>query len=132
MTENKSQKRWLWKKASIISFVIFYGFAGINHFINPETYLEVIPDWLGNAAFINVLSGMAEVITALLAIFSTMRKAAGYLAIAMLLAFIISHVYFIQIGHCAGDICLDPWIGWVRLIVIHPLLIYWAYRISKT
>jgi len=122
----------MWKKISLILFIIFYGFAGINHFIYPETYLEVIPGWLGDARLINSLAGAAEILTALLAIFSKTRMYAGYLAVVMLLAFIISHVYFIQIGHCAGDLCLDPWIGWVRLIVIHPLLIFWAYRIAKS
>jgi hypothetical protein len=23
--------------------------------------------------------------------------------------------------------CFDPWVAWVRLIVIHPMLIYWAF-----
>lgn len=119
------------KKISIIVFVGFYAVAGINHFIHPEPYLKVIPEWLGNASLLNTLAGAVEILVALLALFIKTRKYAGYITIAMLLAFIISHVYFIQIGHCAGDICLDPWIGWVRLVVIHPLLIYWAYRISK-
>jgi uncharacterized membrane protein len=121
-----------WKKTSIIVFIAFYGFAGIYHFINPETYLPVIPDWLGDPKVINILAGLAEIVVAFLAIFPKTRKQSGYLTIAMLLAFIISHVYFIQLGHCAGETCLDPWIGWVRLVIIHPLLIYWAYRVSNS
>jgi uncharacterized membrane protein len=120
------------KKISIVVFALFYGGAGINHFISPETYLPLIPDWLGDASTINILAGIAEIVIALLAIFPKTRTYSGWLAIAMLMAFIISHVYFIQIGHCAGEMCLDPWIGWVRLVVIHPLLIYWAYRISRS
>jgi uncharacterized membrane protein len=120
------------KKISIAVFVLFYGGAGIYHFINPETYLPVIPDWLGDPKVINILAGLAEIVVAILAIFPKARKQSGYLTIAMLLAFTISHIYFIQIGHCAGEMCLDPWIGWVRLIVIHPLLIYWAYRVSNS
>ncbi|SCY06348.1 Uncharacterized membrane protein [Nonlabens sp. Hel1_33_55] len=121
----------MWKKISLILFIIFYGFAGINHFLNPETYEQLIPNWLGDSAIINLVAGVVEIAVAILAIFKPTRKWAGYLTIAMLLAFIISHVYYIQLGHCAGDLCLDPWIGWIRLVVIHPLLIYWAYRISN-
>lgn len=121
----------MWKKISLILFATVYGVAGINHLVNPETYLELIPEWLGDRTIINVLAGIVEILVAVLAIFPKTRKISGYLAMAMLIAFVISHVYFIQIGHCAGDMCLDPWIGWVRLVVIHPLLIYWAYSISK-
>jgi len=121
----------MWKKISLILFATVYGVAGINHLVNPETYLELIPEWLGDRNIINVLAGIVEILVAVLAIFPKTRKISGYLAMVMLIAFVISHVYFIQIGHCAGDMCLDPWIGWVRLVVIHPLLIYWAYSISK-
>jgi hypothetical protein len=27
--------------------------------------------------------------------------------------------------------CIPEWIGYFRLIVIHPLLMYWAWKISK-
>ncbi|WP_194852578.1 DoxX family protein [Nonlabens antarcticus] len=119
------------KKILLILFVAFYAIAGIFHFIIPETYLKLIPEWLGDALTINLIAGGFEIIVAVLAIFPKTRKLGGYLAILMLLAFTISHIYFIQLGHCAGELCVQPWIGWVRLIVIHPMLIYWAYSISK-
>ncbi len=120
------------QKLSIITFSIFYGFAGIMHFITPETYIEVIPSWLGNTSLLNATAGAVEILIAGLALFNATRRWAGMIAIVMLCAFIISHVYFIQIGSCAGDVCIAPWISWVRLILIHPLLIYWAFRISKS
>lgn len=120
------------KKISLVLFILLYAGAGIFHFINPESYLALIPDWLGNPELINILAGICEIIVALLAVFPKTRKYAGWLAIAMLAAFTISHLYFIQLGHCTGDLCVAPWIGWVRLVVIHPLLMYWAYLISKS
>ncbi|OUS18641.1 hypothetical protein A9Q93_03615 [Nonlabens dokdonensis] len=119
------------RKLLLYSFVAFYAFAGIMHFITPEVYLKVIPDWLGNKILLNYAAGAVEIAVAVLALIRTTRKFAGYLAIAMLAAFIISHVYFIQIGSCAGDLCIPEWIGYFRLILIHPLLIYWAWKISK-
>lgn len=118
-------------KLLLYSFIVFYAFAGIMHFVTPDIYLEVIPDWLGNKELINYVAGAVEILIALLALFNKTRRIAGYLTIAMLIAFIISHVYFIQIGSCAGELCIPEWIGYFRLIVIHPLLIYWALKISK-
>ncbi|AZQ44293.1 DoxX family protein [Nonlabens ponticola] len=120
-----------WSKVSVFAFIIFYGVAGVVHFVNPEVYFPVIPDWLGDPAIINYLAGATELLVAILVIFNRTRKTAGLLAVAMLLAFTISHIYFIMNDSCAGDLCLDPWIGWARLIVIHPLLIWWAYGVSK-
>lgn len=119
------------KKLKVPAFVVFYAFASAMHFITPEIYLKVIPDWLGNKIWLNYLAGITELLVALLAIFPKTRKASGYLAIAMLLAFIISHIYFIKIGNCAGGICIPAWVSWSRLLIVHPLLIYWAYSISK-
>ena len=86
----------MWKKISLILFIIFYGFAGINHFLNPETYEQLIPNWLGDSAVINLAAGVVEIAVAILAIFKPTRKWAGYLTIAMLLAFIISHSQFVR------------------------------------
>jgi uncharacterized membrane protein len=108
------------RKLLLYSFVAFYAFAGIMHFITPEVYLEVIPDWLGNKILLNYAAGAVEIAVAVLALMRNTRKFAGLLTIAMLAAFIISHVYFIQIGSCAGDMCIPEWIGYFR-----------AWKISK-
>lgn len=118
-------------KLLLYSFIALYFIAGVMHFIKPDIYLEVIPDWLGNKSFINYTAGGVELIVALLAALKKTRWLAGYIAVAMLLAFIISHLYFILNGSCAGDFCIPSWIGWSRLLVIHPILIYWAYKITK-
>lgn len=119
------------RKLLLYSFIAFYAFAGIMHFIQPSVYIEVIPDWLGNKSLINYAAGFVELFVAGMACFKLTRELASYIAIAMLLAFIISHAYFIQLGSCAGDLCIPKWIGWVRLILIHPLLVWWAWNIKN-
>lgn len=118
-------------KLLLYSFILLYGIAGILHFVQPDLYLEVIPEWLGKKVIINYLAGVLELIVALLACFKQSRSTAAYTTIAMLLAFTISHVYFIQNDSCAGSFCIAAWIAWVRLVVIHPLLIWWAWSIKK-
>ncbi|MEO9507657.1 MAG: hypothetical protein ABJN73_04130 [Nonlabens ulvanivorans] len=118
-------------KLLLYSFIFLYGIAGILHFVQPDLYLEVIPEWLGNKVIINYLAGAMELLVAILAYSKNTRVVAVYITIAMLLAFTISHVYFIQQGSCAGTFCIAPWIAWVRLLIIHPLLIWWAWSIRK-
>lgn len=115
----------------LYSFIALYAIGGVMHFIVPQPYLDVIPDWLGDKMVINYLAGAVELLVALLAIFSKTRKLAGIITIFMLAAFTISHVYFIKNSSCISSFCIPQWIGWVRLIIIHPILIYWAWKISR-
>lgn len=118
-------------KLLLYTFIILYAVAGILHFLQPDLYLEVIPEWLGDASIINGLAGAIEILVALLACFKATRSTASYITIAMVLAFTMSHIYIIQQGSCAGTFCIASWIAWMRLLVIHPLLIWWAWSIKN-
>ncbi len=116
---------------SVLAMALFYVAAGLNHFINPAFYLPLIPPYFPYHTLINVSSGAIEVIVGVLVIPTFSRKWAAYGIIAMLIAFIPAHIYFIEMNSCAGELCVPTWIGWFRLVVIHPLLVYWAW-INRT
>jgi uncharacterized membrane protein len=116
---------------SRVAMVIFYSAAGFNHFINPNFYLPLIPPYFSYHSTINILSGAAEILFGLFLIPTKTRKWAAYGIVLMLIAFIPSHVYFIELNSCAGELCVSPWIGWFRLLAIHPLLIFWAWSNRK-
>lgn len=120
------------RKISQYGQALFYALAGINHFINPGFYLGLIPDYLPFPSTINVISGLAEITLGIGILFSASRKFAGNLIIAMLIAFIPAHVYFIQIGSCVeGGLCIPEWVSWLRLVVIHPILMWWASSVKR-
>ena len=121
------------KKLNLFLLSGFYVFAGVNHFINPQFYYDLIPDYLPFHELINVVSGLAEIILGIGVIFQKTRKWSSYLLVTMLISFIPAHVYFIQIGSCVeGGMCVSEWIGWARLLIIHPLLIWWALSVTST
>lgn len=127
-TKAISKQRSVYGGILLYGLVIFYLIAGVNHFLNPEFYYDLIPDYLPWKRQINSFSGVAEVGLALMIADKAWRKTASVLLIAMLLAFIPAHVYFIQIGSCVeGGLCVPDWVSWVRLVVIHPVLILWAW-----
>lgn len=120
------------KKPSLYLMAFLYLLAGINHFVSPESYLPLIPNYLPNPNLINILAGIAEIILSIGLLIPKTRKIASWGVILMLVAFIPSHVYFVQIGSCIeGGICTPQWVGWVRLIVIHPILLAWAWIYTK-
>ena len=106
----------------------FYVAAGANHFLNPDFYFGLIPPYLPWPVTINIVAGVVEIIFGFMLLVPSMRRLASYGIVAMLVAFIPSHIYFIEIGSCIeGGLCTTPLIAWARLVVIHPILIWWAF-----
>ncbi len=122
------------KKALLIIMILFYILAGYNHFVNPTFYYPIIPPYLSQwSKTLNTLSGIIEITLALFLIPHGTRKTAAWGIFIMLIAFIPSHIYFIQKGNFQlGSIEITPMIAWFRLLVIHPVLLLWAWYISKS
>ena len=110
---------------------VLYLMAGFNHFINPEFYIKIIPRYLGNAQLINIISAIAEISLAILLFFKFFRIWACYAIILMLLAFIPAHIFMLQKDFCIGENCTPQWILWIRLLVLQPLLIWWAWAVRN-
>ena len=109
--------------------IVFYVTAGVNHFRDPEFYFGLIPDYLPFHQAINLISGFLEVTLGIGLAFMSTRRWSVYLIISMLIAFVPAHIYFIQQEGCISDeLCFPLWVGWLRLIVIHPLLIVWVWK----
>jgi uncharacterized membrane protein len=114
--------------------IAVYLAAGINHFAMPEFYYPLIPDYMGNKSTLNILSGIAEIGGAIGLMIPATRKWAAFGIVAMLIAFLPTHIYMItdadklQINGAA----LPVWAAWIRLLIIHPILIGWAWWHRKT
>ncbi len=120
------------KKAGLILMATLYFIAGVNHFIHPGTYYKIIPPYLPDHQLINSVSGALEIIAATFLIFNATRRAGVYLIILLLVAFIPAHVYMIQAGWCLrSGYCFPQWVIWLRLILLQPILIYWAWMYRK-
>ena len=121
------------KQILFFFLIVFYLFAGYNHFATPSFYLPIIPPYLASwAKEINIVSGVAEIILALLLIPKTTRSLAVKGIIIMLIAFIPSHIYFIQKGNFTlGSFTITPLLSNLRLLVGQPILILWVWWSSK-
>lgn len=109
-----------------------YMLAGLNHFFRPDSYLPLIPPYIPSHELMNILAGIAEVVLGLGLHFKATRYWAAWGIIAMLLAFLPVHIYFIQVDSCIeNSICLPVWTGWFRLVIIHPILLAWAYLYTR-
>ncbi|WP_340103471.1 DoxX family protein [Rhodohalobacter sp. 8-1] len=106
--------------------------AGINHFINPEWYYPLIPPYLPLPELFNYLSGALEVILGFGLMTATYRKMSAYGIILLMIVFIPAHIHHIQMDGCVSDqICIPAWAAWIRLVIVHPLIMLLAYYIRE-
>ncbi|RFZ83551.1 DoxX family protein [Mucilaginibacter terrenus] len=118
----------IFKKISVVILVIFYFIAGLNHFRSPESYIRIIPGYLPYPAVLNIAAGIAEIVFALLAIRPQSRKVACYGIILMLLAFLPVHIQMVKDAPLQlGSLTVTPTIAWIRLVLLQPFLILWAW-----
>ncbi|EIM78053.1 hypothetical protein A3SI_04492 [Nitritalea halalkaliphila LW7] len=118
---------FLWRIVAAGFFIV----AGVNHFVMPEFYLPLIPDYLPYPVLLNALSGLWEIVAGVGLLFTKYRRSAGWALQVLLLLFISSHIYFIQQGACVYEgLCVPMWVAWLRLLLLHPLIMWLVWRVS--
>ena len=118
----------------LLSMIVFYFIAGVNHFITPLTYIKLIPIYFPCPETLNYLAGFFEITFSILLIPNKTRKYASWGIISMLIAFIPAHIFMIQKANAdpliLGKYIITPLLAWAR-IPIQLILILWAYWCSK-
>lgn len=122
------KKRWaLWAMAG------FYVFAGFNHLINPGFYVAIVPPDLPNPEWINVISGLAEIVLGVFLLEPRVRVFAAWGIIALLVAVFPANLYVAteNIGLPGGEPGTGNGIvNWVRL-PFQALFIAWAWWYTR-
>jgi uncharacterized membrane protein len=110
--------------------VVLYVLAGANHFIHPQGYINIMPHFIP-ADYYNVLviiSGICEILFALLLIPASTRRVGAWLIITLLLAVFPANIQmFVDYLHKGNPLL---WATIVRL-PLQVVLIWWAYGFTK-
>ncbi len=114
------------RKISIFILAAFFILAGANHFLSPEIYLPLMPDYLPWHLPLIFLSGIAEIVGGIGICFAKTRRLAGWWLIAVLLAVLPSNIHMLEhnIPVLGGNV--PAWILWLRL-PLQFLMIGWIY-----
>lgn len=121
------------KRALLWLMAVLYAFAGFNHLMNPGFYVAIIPPDLPSPEWLNVLSGLAEIVLAVYLLEPRTRVLAAWGIIALLIAIFPAnlHVAIHNIGVPGGQ----PGTGigalnWVR-IPFQALFVLWAWWYTR-
>ena len=98
--------------------------AGINHFVNPDFYLKIIPPSLPAPEALVYASGVAEAVAAAGTLFPRTKRPAGWFLIATLIAVYPANIYMALEPEKFSSI--PRWGLWARL-PLQFLFIYWVW-----
>ena len=115
------------KRILLWVMAVAYVLAGFNHLVNPEFYVAIIPPGLPNPEWLNVISGLAEIVLGVFLLEPRVRSLAAWGIIALLIAIFPANVY-VAVENVGID---GPGTGagaanWIRL-PFQALLIAWAW-----
>jgi uncharacterized membrane protein len=102
--------------------------TGILHFLRPETYAQIIPDFLPAHHEIVLVSGAAEIAGGAGVAFAPTRPAAGVWLALLLVAVFPANVNMAVNSERFDSIA--PALLWARL-PLQGLLIWWALRATR-
>lgn len=105
-----------------------YFFAGINHFWHPVMYLKIMPSWLGYHELLVVVSGVFEILFALLLLPAKTRRFAAWGIILLLIAVFPANIQMML--NYLNENNSGLWIAIIRLPV-QLLLIWWAWSFTR-
>lgn len=104
---------------------VIYFIAGCNHFRNPKLYIKIIPEYFPNRKLLNILSGLIEIILAILLCIPQFTNYAAWGIILLLIAVFPANLYMYQ--NKKASLGLPKWVLLLRL-PLQLLLIFWAYQ----
>lgn len=109
-------------------FALLFIFGGINHFLKPEFYLPMMPDYIPYHQLMVDLSGVLELILGVALLIPATSHLAAWGLIALLLAVFPANLNMALHAEQFPDV---PTIGlWIRLPV-QGLFIWWAWLYTK-
>ena len=115
------------KKIVLFGLAIFFIYFGIDHFINPDFYLSIMPPAFPLHMEAVYISGFFEILGGLGVLIFRFRKIAGWGLIALLIAVYPANIYMALTPEAFPNISIG--LLYFRL-ALQFLFFYWAYVVT--
>ena len=116
------------KAISKYIFAAAFVLAGINHFLDPQFYLKMMPPVLPAHLFLIYLSGAFEILFGVLLLIPKFSRLAAWLIIALLIAVFPANIFMAINPQMFPDI--SPTALYLRL-PLQLVLIAWAFWFTR-
>ncbi|MHB1050086.1 MAG: DoxX family protein [Bacteroidota bacterium] len=108
---------------------LFFVVAGALHFVIPDFYLAMMPQFIPMKEPLIILTGLAEIALGIGLQIAVVRRYSGILLIALLIGIFPANIYVAVAQPALPDLTYDPASMWWRLL-LQPLFIIWVWWVS--
>jgi uncharacterized membrane protein len=116
------------KQGARRALAVFFIGAGVNHFVIPGVYKQIVPPGMGDPATLVRVSGVAEIAGGVGVLMPRTRRLAGFGLIALLAAVFPANIQMAR--NPAKFKKIPGWALYARL-PLQPLMMWWAWRATK-
>ena len=114
---------------SLFGLSVFFVYFGIDHFVNPDFYLSIMPPAFPLHAEAVYISGFFEILGGICVLIPSLRQLAGWGLVALLISVYPANIYMAITPEAFPDISIG--LLYFRL-PLQFLFIYWAYSITRS
>ena len=116
------------KQVALILLAVFFVGAGLNHFLNPDFYVQIMPPYLPAHLELVYLSGAFEVIGGVAVLIPSLRSLAGWGLVLLLLAVYPANIHMALNPESFPNI---PALALYLRLPLQFVLIAWAYWATR-
>ncbi len=115
------------KLFTIYFMSIAYTYVGIRHFIDPDFFLAIMPNYFSLHLFFVYLTGLMEVVFGVLLVFRKTRKIAAYGLIVLLVIVFPANIHLVhsELSQSILDVTKEQSIIRLPFQGLFLLLAYW-------
>lgn len=118
----------IWKKIVLIGLAAFFINVGIDHFVNPDFYLSIMPPAFPLHIEAVYISGVFEILGGIGVLIPKFRRFSGWGLVALLLAVYPANIYMAISPDTFPDI---PVSALYFRLVLQFIFFYWAYSVTR-
>ncbi len=118
----------IWRKLVLLGLAGFFLNVGVDHFINPEFYLAIMPPSFPLHAEAVYISGFFEILGGVCLLVPRLRKIAGWGLVVLLICVYPANIYMALTPEAFPEIPLS--LLYFRL-ALQFLFFYWAYSVTR-
>ena len=118
----------VWKKIVLIGLAAFFINVGIDHFVNPDFYLSIMPPAFPLHLEAVYISGVFEILGGIGVLIPKFRRFSGWGLVALLIAVYPANIYMAISPDTFPDI---PVSALYFRLVLQFIFFYWAYSVTR-
>ena len=116
------------KTIALLGLAAFFINVGVDHFINPDFYVDIMPDYLPLHLEAVYISGFFEVLGGVCVLIPRLRSAAGWGLVALLVVVYPANIHMALNPELFPEIAVS--LLYIRL-VFQFIFVYWAYSATR-